>query len=127
MFRFVEKRSQIDWQGRFKSQAVGKDEYFIQCGKYIELNPLRAKITKSPESYPYSSFAYYTSGRQDGLVTEDIFFEGLGQNAVERQNEYRKLVVSEVIQESYPKESWGSSNQRYNENKKLSDYQRRVS
>ena len=72
------------------------------------------QITKSPESYPYSSFAYYTSGRQDGLVTEDIFFEGLGQNAVERQNEYRKLVVSEVIQESYPKESWGSSNQRYN-------------
>ena len=23
------------WQDRYKSQAVGKDAYFIQCGKYI--------------------------------------------------------------------------------------------
>jgi len=36
------------WQNRFKSKPVGKDEYFIQCGKYIELNPIRANITKDP-------------------------------------------------------------------------------
>ncbi|MBI4067217.1 transposase, partial [Candidatus Gottesmanbacteria bacterium] len=39
------------WQDRFKSQPVGKDEYFTQCGKYIELNPVRAHLVQNPEEY----------------------------------------------------------------------------
>ena len=30
------------WQDRFKAKAIGREEYLIQCGKYIELNPIRA-------------------------------------------------------------------------------------
>ena len=36
------------WQGRFKSLVIQKDEYFIDCLKYIELNPVRANLTTSP-------------------------------------------------------------------------------
>ena len=32
------------WQDRYKSQPVGKDAYFTQCGKYIELNPTKPSI-----------------------------------------------------------------------------------
>ena len=48
------------WQNRFKSQPIGKDEYFIQCRKYIELNPVRANIVKDPKEYPYPSYSHYT-------------------------------------------------------------------
>jgi putative transposase len=44
------------WQGRFKSKILIKDEYFINCINYIECNPVRAKITYSPDKYRYSSY-----------------------------------------------------------------------
>jgi len=63
------------WQNRFKSQPVGKDEYFIQCGKYIELNPIRANIVKDPKDYPYSSYNYYANSKENNLLTDDFFYE----------------------------------------------------
>ena len=62
------------WQDRYKSQAVGKDEYFIQCGKYIELNPVRAKMIENPEDYLFSSSKYYSLGKKDELITQDLFY-----------------------------------------------------
>ncbi|MBU1147734.1 MAG: transposase [Candidatus Omnitrophica bacterium] len=44
------------WQGRFRSRIVTKDEYLINCINYIELNPVRAELVKSPMDWPYSSY-----------------------------------------------------------------------
>jgi len=43
------------FQGRFKSFLVEKDPYFIQLMKYIESNPLRAKMVKQAEDWEWSS------------------------------------------------------------------------
>ena len=110
------------WQGRFKSQPVGKDEYFIQCGKYIELNPVRAGMVEKAEDFPYSSYKHYRCDTKDKLLTDDIFYDELGQSVSERQERYDQLVVSGVVQESYNKRSWGSQPQRYNENKKTRNH-----
>lgn len=32
------------WQDRFKSNIIDLDSHLLQCGKYIELNPVRAGI-----------------------------------------------------------------------------------
>ncbi len=45
------------WQGRFNSKVVMKDKYVIDCINYIELNPVRANIVKSPCEYEWSSYA----------------------------------------------------------------------
>ena len=76
-------------QDRFKSQPVGKDAYFIQCGKYIELNPVRKGLVKKPADYFYSSYNCYTSGDYNQLVTEDIFYKELGANQEEREKNYK--------------------------------------
>lgn len=44
------------WQGRFKSNVIVKDQYFINCINYIECNPVRARIVSSPEEYLWSSY-----------------------------------------------------------------------
>lgn len=42
------------WQGRYLSYPM--DEiYLYTCVRYIERNPVRAKIVKRPEDYPWSS------------------------------------------------------------------------
>jgi len=44
------------WQGRFKSKVIVKDKYLIDCINYIENNPVRAGLAKSPHEYPWSSY-----------------------------------------------------------------------
>ncbi len=107
------------WQDRFKSQPIGKDEYFIQCGKYIELNPVRAGLAENPENFLYSSYRHYAYGESNPLLTDDIFYESFGQNSKERQKAYQKLIIDEVVVKSYKKKTWGSADERYNERKKF--------
>lgn len=111
------------WQGRFKSQFVGTDQYFIQCGKYIELNPVRAKIVKSPERYIFSSSRFYTTGKPDKLITVDPYFAWLGDTDIVRRESYSQLLISDLIKDSYTKTVWGTDKQRYNINRKI---QRRI-
>jgi len=44
------------WQGRFKSWYVTNEAYLYTLMLYIEQNPLKAKIVKTLEEYPYSSY-----------------------------------------------------------------------
>lgn len=107
------------WQDRYKSQAVGKDAYFIQCGKYIELNPVRKGIVERPEDYRYSSYQYYSKGRKNLLITPDFMYEETGNNLLNRQEYYRKLIVDQIIEESFSKKVWGNDYQRYKETEKI--------
>jgi putative transposase len=87
------------WQDRFKSKLIDNDAYFIQCGKYIELNPVRAGIVETPEDYEFSSYGYYAFGRADRLIDEDLFYHGLGQTPQQRQCAYRKMLINEIVPE----------------------------
>ena len=44
------------FQGRFKAILVEKEEYLLELARYIVLNPVRAKMVKTPERYPWSSY-----------------------------------------------------------------------
>lgn len=107
------------WQDRYKSQSVGKDAYFIQCGKYIELNPVRARIGQNPGDYQYSSYKYYAKGTLNKLITPDFIYEEMGRDSAERQEQYQKLIIDQIIEESYNKVAWGSDYQRYKEKEKM--------
>lgn len=107
------------WQGRYKSQPVGKDEYFIQCGKYIELNALRGGLIKNPEDYKFSSYRYYAYGERNNLITEDMFYNELDDNKTQRQQAYRDLIVSEFIPEKRKSMVWADSKQSHNEKQKI--------
>lgn len=112
------------WQDRYKSQPVGKDSYFIQCGKYIELNPVRGNLTRNPGDYYYSSYNYYVAGEGNDLVTKDFFYEDMGKSEAERQKRYSDMVISDVVMNNYPKRIWGSNPERYNEAKKITNHGR---
>jgi putative transposase len=55
------------WQERFSS-FVMDERYLLACVRYIENNPVRAKLTKSPEQWPWSSASAHMSGKNDSLV-----------------------------------------------------------
>ena len=55
------------WQGRFASYPMN-ESYLLAAARYVELNPVRAGLVKSPEVYPWSSAAAHLTARDDELV-----------------------------------------------------------
>jgi putative transposase len=56
------------WQGRYKSMLIQKDRYLLDCIEYLELNPVRANIVKSPSDYPWSSWQDRITCKKDSRL-----------------------------------------------------------
>ena len=62
------------FQGRFKAILVEKDRYLLELARYVVLNPLRAKMVRQLNHWPWSSYLA-TCGRTpkpDWLQTDFI-------------------------------------------------------
>lgn len=55
-FNFHYHRTGTLWEGRFKSYPIKEDDYALACQRYIELNPVKAKMVLHPDEYRWSSY-----------------------------------------------------------------------
>lgn len=64
------------WQGRFKAFPVQSDEHLLTVLRYVERNPLRAKLVTHAERWAWSSLAWRamatagTKARRPGMLAE---------------------------------------------------------
>jgi REP element-mobilizing transposase RayT len=59
------------FQGRYKAILCDKDTYLFSLIKYINLNPVRAKIAKAVGEYRWSSYQSYDKQKNNDLVDTD--------------------------------------------------------
>lgn len=85
------------WQGRYRSNVIETEVYLMHCGKYIELNPVRAGIIRLPEEYVFSSYRHYACGQPDSVISDSPVFLGLADNALGRRERYVEFVVDSSI------------------------------
>jgi len=66
------------WQGRFASAPMDED-HLMAAARYVELNPVRARLAAQPEDWPWSSARAHLAGRGDGVVRVAPLLEREGQ------------------------------------------------
>jgi putative transposase len=65
------------WQGRFSSFPMDEN-YLFACARYVELNPVRAKLAARARDWNWSSARAHLSGRNDELVKVSPLLERVG-------------------------------------------------
>ncbi len=90
-FNFQYQRTGTLWEGRYKATLLDSESYLLTCSRYIELNPVRAKMVKSPGDYPWSSFHYNALGKENKLLTPHGTYKSLGRDFSQRQANYFAL------------------------------------
>ncbi len=93
------KRTGILWEGRFKSSPIEQEKYLLGCIRYIEMNPVKAKVAKDPKEYRWSSYAKRALGEDDPILDLDPYYLELGKTPEERAEAYR-----EWFKESIPED-----------------------
>jgi putative transposase len=65
------------WQGRFSSFSMDEN-YLLATARYIEMNPVRARLTQGPQSWRWSSARAHLAGKDDELVKVSPLLEMAG-------------------------------------------------
>lgn len=87
------------WEGRYKSCLVDSVGYVLTCHRYIELNPVRARMVESPDQFLWSSYAFNALGQPNALLTPHSCYMDLGSTIKERTEAYR-AIISEALPQS---------------------------
>lgn len=89
-------RSGTLWEGRYKACLVDTEHYLLSCYRYLELNPVRAKMVEDPGRYRWSSCGSNANGKNDPIVQQHALYRALGRTIDERQRAYRALLLDRV-------------------------------
>ena len=65
------------WQGQFSSCMLDP-QHVLAAERYIELNPVRARLASVPQDWPWSSARAHLDDRDDGLSSTSPLLEAVG-------------------------------------------------
>ena len=90
------RRTGTLWEGRYRAAPIDSEAYFLACCRYIELNPVRARMVAHPRDYAWSSWHAHAQGTADELVSQHPLYRELGPTAAARQAAYRVLFRAQL-------------------------------
>lgn len=70
------------------------DRYLAELVRYIHLNPVRAKMVRQPEQYPYSSHRAYLGLEAAGIVDVEPVLRHFGAKKKVAREAYRQFVAA---------------------------------
>lgn len=88
-------------QGRFEAILVERDSYLLELCRYIVLDPVRARITRKPDRYRWSSYRA-SAGLEPvpGFLMVDWLLSQFGGQRAAAQRRYQTFVAEGIGQTS---------------------------
>jgi putative transposase len=99
-FNARHRRTGTLWEGRYKASLVDSESYVLHCHRYIELNPVRARMTDDPTAYPWSSCANHYGLRQEAILSPHPEYTTLAATPEARAAAYRQLLHETLSDDS---------------------------
>ncbi|KZC38304.1 MULTISPECIES: transposase [Rhodanobacter] len=91
-FNARHRRTGTLWEGRYKACLVDTETYVLRCYRYIDLNPVRARLTDDAASYPWSSASSHCGLRPLAWLTPHPAYTALAPTPEARAEAYRQLL-----------------------------------
>ena len=82
------------WEGRYKSNIIQPETYFLSCQRFIEMHPVRAGMVDHPAKYRWSSYAVNALGVSNPVVTKHAEYLALGRTRMDRRSVYQVFCES---------------------------------
>jgi putative transposase len=89
-------RSGTLWEGRYRATLIDSEAHLFDCMRYIESNPVRAKLVTHPGEYQWSSYRANALGEYDAVVKPHPLFTALEPDAPQRHRTYRQFSDSRL-------------------------------
>jgi putative transposase len=88
------------FQNRYKAILIKDQIHLLECGRYIERNPLRAKLIDNLSMYLWSSYRMYGLGNYDQTIKYiNPLYVYLDTDRQKRMEFYRNLFAEERLYE----------------------------
>jgi putative transposase len=84
------------WEGRYRATVIESKQYLLTCSRYIELNPVRNKLVRTPGDYRWSSYAHNARGKVDEMISAHKEYLRLGSDNKARAKAYRALFKQKI-------------------------------
>jgi putative transposase len=84
------------WESRFKCSPIDTETYLLTCGRYVDQNPVRARMVESPGDYAWSSYRARAGHIESPLLDLDPALDALSPRSDRRFEMYRALTAIPV-------------------------------
>jgi putative transposase len=88
------------WEGRFRSTIIEEATSFFRCLAYIDLNPVRARMTATPLDYRWSGHRALRAEDAAQLDVHPLYLD-LGPDPASRHRAYCELLADEAAREPF--------------------------
>lgn len=79
------------FQGMFKAVHIDSNEQLIHVSRYIHLNPLIGYVTKTLETYGWSSYLEYVGNKDKEICDKNIILDQF-----QSPSDYKKFVLDQI-------------------------------
>jgi putative transposase len=86
------------WSARYRGLLIHDERYWLTCLRYVEQNPVRAGMVRTPDAFAWSSFRFHALGAESDWLAPHWRYLELGSTPEERQAAYRAICGLPVTQ-----------------------------
>jgi len=98
-FNVAHRRSQCKLDVEYSNIPVVADSEVLPYCRYVELAPVRLRLTDHPADYPWSSYGCNAMGEDTGLVSPHMKYLALAADEQTRRSRYRDLFENSRLEQ----------------------------